>query len=909
MAGGVRLATGYITIEAETSQVPKQLKDALQQASSDVVKPAGTQMGKDIATGIREGLKVGGSGGVGGTVSGGIGKQIQADITKGLDPKKTGETIGKDVSTGIREGMKQGGAGGTTGGIGKQIEADITKGVDAKKAGEQIGKDIGTGAREGAKKTGQDVGKDVGTGVKEQLDVSLKDALKPMQDWAKGVKDEIKKGDIKGAFSDVGDVVANTGSIIGSFGKVVGADFSAMERFGGDLATKLDRIGDSLQPAVDKITKFTAGINQLRSGETADGLRAVSDAMRGVVPDNVLDNAQNVLDKYKETHQSITDTVNTTKEFLGDVGLGAVGSRALAMLGESVAPATAIAGSAIAGNYLANQWAPSLPGFGREGKALGGKQGPRPLWWPIEQGATMPFRWAEQVFGTPEPEPPPFAPTPELRSALLGGTGKVTGAPSVGGVPIPGITAAAPTIVAAPAPAGGGPRIEHATESIGTASISVGSASVSGVSVPAPAAASSSSGGGGYWWGSGAGSKPSLPGMLLGGSRDLGGPIAQDEYSRLHAGEHVLTAADVDALGGQDQVSAMRAGLSSGLGKTPAGGAPPGGNEAAGAAAGTALDAMRTAGFVPAAAGQQTVAGTSSLAGLLNLGNQAVSGLIDAGASAAQTAISMAGAAGTFGAGGQAAGAAAGLPIQMAANEAKRASTYGFQLASIWSDALVEQLFPFGAPRWIGYDYTKFMPQMDVGSIATTTVEKAMQAASGKGQQTPGQMPGGPVQPEQMAGMQVSAGPAPKFGEPYKTPAPGGAPPGRADVGAGIAAGLAAGGPQAPGAAAPSVAPMQAPPQSTSPAPPPPVDNANPFASLFQFDDGGWWMPGQAGINAGTRPELVLSPDQLDAATKGSRSGWGRGDTYNITAVDADDVAKQIDARKKLAMMQYGSRP
>ena len=66
-------------------------------------------------------------------------------------------------------------------------------------------------------------------------------------------------------------------------------------------------------------------------------------------------------------------------------------------------------------------------------------------------------------------------------------------------------------------------------------------------------------------------------------------------------------------------------------------------------------------------------------------------------------------------------------------------------------------------------------------------------------------------------------------------------------------------------------------------------------------------MPNVPALNTSSRPELVISPEQLDAA---SRNHWG-GSTYiaNITAVDAEDVAKQIDARKRLAMMQYGGRP
>jgi len=289
---------------------------------------------------------------------------------------------------------------------------------------------------------------------------------------------------------------------------------------------------------------------------------------------------------------------------------------------------------------------------------------------------------------------------------------------------------------------------------------------------------------------------------------------------------------------------------------------------------------------------------------MLNLGNEAVGGLIDAGAAAAQQAASMAASAGSFGAGGAAGGAAAGIGIQMAANEAKRAATYGFQLASIGADALIEQMFPFTPPRWIGYDYTKFMPHINVGQIATTSVEKAMAAQQGK-TLGPGQQPGGPVAPGQLPGMAGPGAPTPKFGEHTRVPAPEETPPGLGEPGqvaAGIQAGMAA-----PAAAAPTVAPPPPPPPPSAPAQSGPgAASSSPFSSLFQeFDEGGWLMPNQPAINTTSRPELVLSPQQLDAA----RGGWGRGDTYHITAVNAEDVAKQIDTRKRLAMMRYSGRP
>ncbi|NBO21192.1 MAG: hypothetical protein EBU97_04505, partial [Rhodobacteraceae bacterium] len=140
---------------------------------------------------------------------------------------------------------------------------------------------------------------------------------------------------------------------------------------------------------------------------------------------------------------------------------------------------------------------------------------------------------------------------------------------------------------------------------------------------------------------------------------------------------------------------------------------------------------VRSGGFVPVAAGNTGVAGTSSIAGILNMGSEFAGSLIDTGASMAQTAVSAAitagAAAGTFGAAAPAApagAAAANFGIQVAANIAKRGVSYGFQLAGIGADALIAQLFPFGAPRWIGYDYTQFLPQMGLGQAAIGTLEQ-----------------------------------------------------------------------------------------------------------------------------------------------------------------------------------------
>jgi hypothetical protein len=120
----------------------------------------------------------------------------------------------------------------------------------------------------------------------------------------------------------------------------------------------------------------------------------------------------------------------------------------------------------------------------------------------------------------------------------------------------------------------------------------------------------------------------------------------------------------------------------------------------------------RTEGFIPVAASSGGVAGTGMFAKFLNMGGEAASGAIDLAAQGA-----------SMGATAMAPGSAMG--IQMGAAVAKRGVQYGFQMAGIVGDALIEQLFPFGAPRWLGYDYTDFAPGSGGQPLGITTGEQA----------------------------------------------------------------------------------------------------------------------------------------------------------------------------------------
>lgn len=188
----------------------------------------------------------------------------------------------------------------------------------------------------------------------------------------------------------------------------------------------------------------------------------------------------------------------------------------------------------------------------------------------------------------------------------------------------------------------------------------------------------------------------------------------------LSPGEHVLTSSDVQAMGGQSGVYSFRKAL-----------------HFADGGAVKKLEDMRTKGAIPAGAGSTAEAGTSGVAQAIAMGGDIINGLIDQAASAAATAISAAATAGSFGAGGQAAGPAASFAIGLGANAAKRGVKYGFQMGGIGVDALLQQLTPFGMPRWLTQDYTGFVPQQAIAGALGDVLSGGAQKAAG------GQAPGG----------------------------------------------------------------------------------------------------------------------------------------------------------------------
>lgn len=333
---------------------------------------------------------------------------------------------------------------------------------------------------------------------------------------------------------------------------------------------------------------------------------------------------------------------------------------------------------------------------------------------------------------------------------------------------------------------------------------------------------------------------------------------------------------------------------------------------------------LRTQGLIPAGAGASGQMGTSFASGLYGLAASVINNVIDQAAQAAIQGVSMAAAGaaagGSMGAGapaapaaGAAAGEAAQFAIGIGADLAKQGVSYGFQMAGIWTDAVPEILLPFGVPRFFSTDAAQFIPQIPNMPTAQTTGEKALQ---------PGADAGGPVQPNQLPGMQPF-GPTVTQNKPGQ---PGPAPlpiPGLGTVTKslmpvpGVNVVTPAVGQPAPGAANVHTTGI---PQI--PEPGKPVDPAwsNYLQGIGTFDTGGWLMPKELGFNAGNRPEPIFSPEEFGniAAIANQEPGQldrsrGSVNDYrvmigNLTVKDVNELQRQLTDRQNLQKMRYAGR-
>lgn len=367
--------------------------------------------------------------------------------------------------------------------------------------------------------------------------------------------------------------------------------------------------------------------------------------------------------------------------------------------------------------------------------------------------------------------------------------------------------------------------------------------------------------------------------------RMFGTPTAYDEGGWWPSGttginttgkpEYVLTPQDLDWLNQQgiDPNSVMP---HSGSGQPPGPGLPPVPGSPLGPMAADAavnpdqfafgsqpgdMEGMnRTQGYIPAGAGFSGKTGGGVAGSFINMGGEAIKGVIQMAADVGKMAASAAAVAGGAPGGGQ----AAGMGIQVGADIAKRGVDYGTEMAGIGVGALTEILSPFGAPRWLtDVDATSFMPQTGITAAALTSAEQNGQGFSAA------------VDPATTQHGQAA-------GAPPGPPAPGQAvPPG----------------PPADPMAPPP--PAQPPPPPAPATPPPALDMTNPntwMSGLFGvFDSGGVLQPNGGAINLSNRPEYVFTQSQFKAMEANASNGSERGNTtYQVYGQDLNEALREL---------------
>jgi hypothetical protein len=259
----------------------------------------------------------------------------------------------------------------------------------------------------------------------------------------------------------------------------------------------------------------------------------------------------------------------------------------------------------------------------------------------------------------------------------------------------------------------------------------------------------------------------------------------------------------------------------------------------------------------------------------------------------------------------------------LGATQLKRISSYWFQMGSIGADALMEQMFPFGAPRWLGYDYTGFAPQLGIQSALLTTAEKMGGQAIQNyfNQQKAGNLPpmpggsgaGGPSTPGQVG---ASAG-NPIAGQPGQDP-----PAVGSAAGAQIGPDPAAPPPppndpfhtngNSPGTTTNASAPEQWRDYLTSPTP----GTYAKGGTVGLYDNGGMLEPGQFAFNGTHEPEPIFTQSQL-RDMKANMASNGGGGGYNdfrfmpqqVVVKDVKELERQVADRRQLESMRYRGRP
>lgn len=258
------------TVEKHTTEVKVEPK-----VDTRAAEKTGKATGEAVTKGAKEAVR-----------KGDIGGAVSDEIKESVEKSSVGRETAKILVDGIAGGVKSElGGGPLVDALVDGIADGVKQGIDDVGIGGQIVKTIG-----GAIKSGN-------------LPGTIKDAVMPgirqigteirvgAADWASGIGDALRSGDIQGATEDVGNTVRTTTDIIATIGSTFGLQLDGVREFGSGSATTLETVGSNIQDIVNTATTMKSTfvetgdlLGAVLPGRAGSGAKSIINSLGTIIP-------------------------------------------------------------------------------------------------------------------------------------------------------------------------------------------------------------------------------------------------------------------------------------------------------------------------------------------------------------------------------------------------------------------------------------------------------------------------------------------------------------------------------------------------------------------------------------------------------------------------------------------------
>lgn len=235
------------------------------------------------------------------------GKATGEAVTKGAKDAVTKGDIGKTVSDSVKDSVEKSSPGKD---LAKILVEGMADGVKGELRGGPLVDEFVDGLADGVKQgidqagTGGQIVEAITGGIKSgNLTGSIRDAILPgiksigtdlrsnATDWATGIADSLRSGDIQGATDDIGSTVRNTTDIIANIGATFGLQLDGVREFGDGSAAMLSTVGSNVQSILSTATTMKSTfadtgelLGAILPGRAGAGAKSIINSLGTIIP-------------------------------------------------------------------------------------------------------------------------------------------------------------------------------------------------------------------------------------------------------------------------------------------------------------------------------------------------------------------------------------------------------------------------------------------------------------------------------------------------------------------------------------------------------------------------------------------------------------------------------------------------